>query len=272
MGDRTKVHLSQPAFAKPFPKPRLVEHDKEQVAIQILLIDDQIVVVDKPAGIPSVPARTPLDPPSVIEALASEYGVLEAVHRLDRDTSGVLILARTPSARAFLGRAFESREIYKRYLAVVKGTLPTAEGIIDLPLADDPLRPPRKRVDPILGRRAISRWRQLAESAPAGIAWADCVQSLLELEPITGRSHQLRVHLAWLGAPIVGDPLYGQRVLSRALGATPHQLGLHAAWINFPHPSQSRRVEVLAAVPDAEPWIGFADSIASWQRHPPVIT
>ncbi|MCX7401715.1 MAG: RluA family pseudouridine synthase [Planctomycetia bacterium] len=270
MADPLESHCNQPVFISPCTQPRVVEHGKDQVAIQILLIDDQIVVVDKPAGIPSVPARTPLDPPSVIDALASDYGRLEAVHRLDRDTSGVLILARTPSARAILGRAFESRDIYKRYLAVVTGTLPSVEGIIDLPLADD-LRPPRKRVDPILGRRAISRWRQLATSAPTSIAWAGRVQSLLELEPLTGRSHQLRVHLAWMGTPIVGDPLYCQRVLSPALGPTAQRLGLHAAWINFPHPAQPYRVQLLAAVPEAEPWIGFADSIALWQCQPPVI-
>ena len=85
----------------------------------IVLLDEHIVVVDKPAGMPSVPARTPLDPPSVVERLAAGIGAVEAVHRLDRDTSGLLVLARTPHARAALGRAFEHRHVQKTYLAVV---------------------------------------------------------------------------------------------------------------------------------------------------------
>jgi tRNA pseudouridine32 synthase/23S rRNA pseudouridine746 synthase len=126
-------------------------------AVRIVCADQHIVVVDKPSGMPSVPARSTLDPPAVATVMAAEWGPLEAVHRLDRDTSGLLVLARTAAARAALGRAFESRQVAKRYLAVVTGGPPAAAGAIHLPLADDPDRPPAKRVDPILGRRAPPR-------------------------------------------------------------------------------------------------------------------
>lgn len=191
---------------------------------RVVYADEWLVVVDKPSGMPSVPARTPLDPPDVASVLRDEIGPLEAVHRLDRDTSGLLVLARSSAARAALGRAFESRTVAKTYVALVHGRPPMDEGMIHLPLADDLEHPPRKRVDPILGRRAATRWLT-RECRPR--------TTLLELEPVTGRSHQLRVHLAWLGFPIVGDPLYG-----RADGGP--RLALHAAAIGFPHPEDGR--------------------------------
>jgi tRNA pseudouridine32 synthase/23S rRNA pseudouridine746 synthase len=220
----------------------------------IVLLDEHIAVVDKPAGMPSVPARTPLDPPSVVERLAAGVGAVEAVHRLDRDTSGLLVLARTPRARAALGRAFEHRDVRKAYLAVVAGALPVDAGTIHLPLASDPDQPPRQRVDPILGRRAESRWRRLAEAADGGRRL-----TLVALEPVTGRSHQLRAHLAWLGAPIAGDPLYG------AGGST--GLALHAARLAFPHPADGRLIDVHATPPAVRPWSLFGAALfdQAWQ-------
>ncbi|MFM9194286.1 MAG: RluA family pseudouridine synthase, partial [Planctomycetia bacterium] len=201
-----------------------------------------------PAGMPSVPARTSLDPPCVAVRLHAEFGPLEAVHRLDRDTSGLLVLARSHEARVALGRAFEDRIVRKRYEAVVHGVPDREAGIVHLPLAADPRRPPRSRVDPILGRPATTRWRLLATGVARGRPW-----SLLELEPVTGRSHQLRVHLAWLGMPIVGDRLYGSVVEpSPRPQPPPARLALHAGWIAFPHPRDGRAVELTAAPPP--PW------------------
>lgn len=222
------------------------------VPVPIVFADEHLVVVDKPPGIPSVPARTPLDPPSVIERIAADVGRVEAVHRLDRDTSGLLVLARTPAARSALGRAFESRDVHKRYLAVVVGEPAAVEGIVHLPLADDPTRPPRKRIDPILGRRATTRWRWRA-----GAVYAGRGVSLLDLEPVTGRSHQLRAHLAWLGMPIVGDRLYGGQAATVA-----GRLALHAAAIDLPHPVDGRRIALVAAARPAgpaDPWASFPD-------------
>lgn len=218
-------------------------------AVRVVFDDDDLIVVEKPSGVPSVAARTPLDPPDVAAMLLDRCGPLEAVHRLDRDTSGLLVLARSRDARVSLGRAFEAGLVDKRYLAIVHGELPRDVGAVHQPLADDPARPPRKRVDPILGRRATTRWRTLAASVRQRL-------TLVELEPVTGRSHQLRVHLAWLGCPIVGDPLYGPATRSVI------RLALHAAAITFPHPRDGARVSLVSAMPDADPWTLFRRSSA----------
>lgn len=216
--------------------------------IRIVFADDDVVVVAKPSGTPSVPARTPLDPPDVARVLRHTFGPLEAVHRLDRDTAGLLVLARSTAARAALGRSFEAGAVAKRYRAVARGRLPAPQGTIHLPLADDPEHPPSKRVDPILGRRATTRWTLVAEAWPAG---GDPL-ALVELEPMTGRSHQLRVHLAWLGCPIVGDRLYG-----RAVAAGDPPLALCAVAIDFPHPRSGERIALKTPAPDTPPWTLF---------------
>jgi len=204
--------------------------------VEVLHADAWLVAVNKPSGIPSVPARNPLDPPSVAQQLAAQFGPLEAVHRLDRDTSGVLLLARHREARVRLGEVFERGLVAKRYLAICRGWPALDHGDLHLPLAADADRPPRHRVDPIHGRRAHTRWRLLAADEAGGQT-----RSLLELEPQTGRSHQLRVHLAWLGLPIVGDRLYDRR-----LPPDPPRLALHAAWLQTPHPCDGRPLPLLA--------------------------
>jgi tRNA pseudouridine32 synthase/23S rRNA pseudouridine746 synthase len=211
--------------------------------LRIVMSDEEIVVVDKPSGMPSVPARTPLDPPDVATVLAARCGPLEAAHRLDRDTSGLLVLARSREARSRLGRAFEQGVVEKRYLAVVHGRLRDHFGEIHLPLADDVASPPRKRIDPIMGRRAVSRWRTLHEGD-----WDGTAVTLVALEPLTGRSHQLRVHLAWLGCPIVGDRLYGPTDRPAA------SLALHAVAIELPHPRDGGRLSLTSPPPNAPPW------------------
>ena len=211
--------------------------------LRIVMVDDDLVVVDKPSGMPSVPARTRFDPSDVATVLAARFGALEATHRLDRDTSGLLVLARSRNARARVGRAFEDGVVEKRYLAVVHGSPRDAAGEIHLPLADDLTSPPRKRVDPIMGRRAATRWRTLD-----GGLWDGGVVTLVELEPLTGRSHQLRVHLAWLGCPIVGDRLYGPTDRPATC------LALHATAIAFPHPRDGDRLSLTSPPPDGAPW------------------
>ena len=218
--------------------PRDVAVGTQSEAIAVLFADEHLVVVDKPAGMPSVPARTPLDPPCVAAVLAGRFGRLEPVHRLDRDTSGILVLARSPVVRAVVGRSFERRDVEKRYEGVVQGRPPRPEGEIRLPLARDPDRPPRYRVDPIMGREATTRWRLWATARASDGG----ERSWLELEPVTGRSHQLRVHLAWLGIPITGDRLYGRHPVVDDV-----PLALRAIWIRLPHPRDGRPLELSVA-------------------------
>lgn len=218
-------------------------HDEPASAPVVVHADDDLMVVDKPGGVPSVPARTSLDPPDMAARLRAEFGPLEAVHRLDRDTSGLLVLARHRAARIALGRAFEAGKVTKIYLAVVAGALPAPHGELALPLAADRDRPPRQRVDPILGRRATSRWRALATAGGA---------SLVELEPVTGRSHQLRVHLAWLGCPVLMDPLYGAAGTGYRGG-----LALRAMRLVLPHPRDGRALAIEAAWPCGGAWDAF---------------
>ena len=210
----------------------------DAAGLRVIFADARLVVVDKPAGMPSVPARSAAEPPDVARVLAPLFasgGALEAAHRLDRDTSGLLVLARDREARRSLGRAFERGEVEKTYVALVCGRPPTPDGTISQPLAPDPLAPPRQRIDPILGRPATTRWRTIE----ANLGRPDV--TLLRLEPVTGRSHQLRVHLAWLGCPIVGDPLYG-----RAARRPGGRMWLHAARLALEHPDDGRRLELLS--------------------------
>lgn len=228
---------------------------------RVVFADADLVVVDKPAGIPSVPARTPLDPTAVAERLAGAFGPLEAVHRLDRDTSGLLVLARTRAARAALGRSFERGHVVKRYLAVVEGRPADDRGELHLPLAADRDHPPRQRVDLLLGKRAATRWTVVTTTTEG-----DAAVSLLLVEPLTGRSHQIRVHLAWLGCPIVGDRLYPARVRPGQDAAGPASLALHALALELPHPRTDARLSFTAPPPERPPWSRFTDSIA---RHDP---
>jgi len=236
---------------------------------RVVFADEWIVVVDKPSGMPSVPARTPLDPPAVALRLAATLGTLEAVHRLDRDTSGLLILARGREARVALGIAFEQRRVAKRYFAVVAGEPAEITGTVSLPLARDHESPPRHKVDHGHGRPAMTAWRRIASrqhaalglTGRAGLTPPGAIEhpvSLMDLEPLTGRSHQLRVHLAAIGCPILGDRLYGAPPWD-----THGSLALHAASLAFDHPTTRERLVFMAAPPASPPWLDFATEITT---------
>lgn len=246
-----------------------VTDKKALVPPRVVFADDWIVVVDKPSGMPSVPARTPVDPPAVAVRLAAPFGPLEAVHRLDRDTSGLLILARSKEARTTLGIAFEQRRVVKRYLAVVAGQPAQITGTVSLPLARDHDNPPRHKVDHVHGRPATTAWRLVATrsgaargltglATPTRPASYEQPFSLIELEPHTGRSHQLRIHLAALGCPILGDRLYGAPPWN-----TYCPLALHAATLAFDHPKTGERLVLTAPPPACPPWLAFAAEITT---------
>ncbi|MDO4527895.1 MAG: RluA family pseudouridine synthase, partial [bacterium] len=163
---------------------------------EILFEDENVLVLDKPAGLLSM-SKGEYCPEWTLE----DFGLL--VHRLDRDTSGVVVLAKNPETQSFLRRQFQDRKTKKTYLAVVEGhpKLPAAE--INLPLARNLNRPTTFRVDPS-GKESVTFYKTLATSDNPPLA-------LLELQPQTGRTHQLRVHLSYIGTPILGDPVYNPK-------------------------------------------------------------
>jgi tRNA pseudouridine32 synthase/23S rRNA pseudouridine746 synthase len=210
----------------------------------LIYVDEHILVLDKPAGLLAVPGRGP-DKQDCLAARAQKlWPDALVVHRLDMATSGLFLMARNSDVQRRLSLAFERREVGKRYVAVVAGILRTPADArdgwsrIELPLAADWPARPLQKVDPVHGRPSTTRWRVLAHDAAADT-------TRVELEPLTGRSHQLRVHLKALGHPILGDPLYA----SPAVEARAPRLLLHAAGLQFFHPATGEPITFDSAVP-----------------------
>ena len=208
-----------------------------QTPLEILHADRSFVVVDKPAGLLSVPGRTPDLADCVASRVAAMFphatGPL-IVHRLDMDTSGLIVLGLTPYAQRYLSGQFERRRVEKRYCALVGGIVPRDRGQIDLPLRVDWPNRPRQIVCFERGKPSRTRYRVLS---------FEIDRTRLELEPITGRTHQLRVHLSdarGLGMPILGDPLYAQ-----ACEPEP-RLMLHATRLSFRPPGSRRMVDFVS--------------------------
>lgn len=194
-----------------------------------LHVDDHLLVFDKPAGLLAVPGRTEAD------CLAARAQALwpdaQIVHRLDQATSGLIVMARGAAAQRRLSAHFAARRVHKRYVAVVDGRVVEDMGEIDLPLAADWPNRPRQIVDRERGKPSLTRWRVLAR---------DATTTRLALEPVTGRSHQLRVHLQAIGHAIVGDALYG---------LPGPRLLLHASHLSLPHPYDGRPVAFESHAP-----------------------
>lgn len=210
-------------------------------SIEFVHVDDSLLVVDKPAGLLAVPGRGADKQDCASARAQARCPDALVVHRLDMDTSGLLLLARGAVMQRALSRAFAARQVRKRYVAVVAGRLaapPGAWGEIDLPLVCDWPNRPRQIVDPIRGKASLTRWRVLDYDTALGT-------TRVELEPVTGRSHQLRVHLCALGHPILGDPLYAPADV-RALAP---RLLLHAAGLRLTHPADGRERVFESAAP-----------------------
>lgn len=207
-------------------------------SLPILYRDDRLLAVDKPSGLLSVPGRGPDKQDCALSRVQLEHPSALVVHRLDMSTSGLLLFALDRDMQRALGALFERRRVSKRYIACVRGVPQPPTGDIDLPLSPDWPRRPRSRVDHDNGRSAHTGYR-LLEQIDQGRA------ARLELTPTTGRSHQLRVHLAALGHPILGDELYAdpdtQRMAPRLL--------LHAAYLAFEHPAGSAWLELQSPAP-----------------------
>ena len=203
-------------------QPRLIHHD------------DQILVVDKPEGLLSVPGRGEDRADCLIARLRRAFPTVLLVHRLDLDTSGVMVFALTPHAQRHLGRQFEARQVRKSYVARLWGRLEPRTGTVDQPLMVDWPNRPRQMIHPE-GRPAQTGWRVIRASA---------AETRVRLNPLTGRSHQLRVHMAHLGHPILGDPLYA----SGAAADFP-RLMLHAETLRLRHPETNVTMTFSAEVP-----------------------
>jgi tRNA pseudouridine32 synthase/23S rRNA pseudouridine746 synthase len=199
-----------------------------------LFTDDTLLVFDKPSGLLAVPGRGPDKQDCLAARVQARYPDALIVHRLDMATSGLMVMARGPAAQRELSRAFAAREVSKRYIAVVAGRLdappqgwgvPENWGVIDLPIIVDWPNRPLRIVDHQSGKPSLTRWRVLGSDETGA-------NTRVELEPVTGRSHQLRVHLRELGHPILGDALYAPP----AVQAMAPRLLLHAWSLRFMHP------------------------------------
>jgi tRNA pseudouridine32 synthase / 23S rRNA pseudouridine746 synthase len=204
----------------------------------ILLYEDEwIIAVNKPAGLLSVPGRTSDRQHSVLSQLRRDRSQpLIPVHRLDQDTSGILLLACDRQTHRQLSRQFQQRQVFKAYEAVLAGVVAINQGTIDLPLWADPSDRPYQKVDWQRGKPSLTQFRVLDRTT---------TQTRIELVPITGRTHQLRVHAAdsnGLGAPILGDRLYGDR-------ASQTRLQLHAKELQFQHPQSGNLIKMQSKTP-----------------------
>ena len=219
-------------------EPSLTYQPPPDEGLDIRYIDDHLLVVDKPAGLLSVPGRGPDKQDCLSARVQARYPEALPVHRLDLGTSGLLVLARSPDMHRALNKLFATRQVEKRYVALVAGQVAEGERIIDLPLIADWPNRPRQMVDLAIGKPSLTRMRPVAYD-PALDA------TRVELFPETGRSHQLRVHLQAIGHPILGDELYAPpEVFARA-----PRLLLHAAFLGFIHPSTATLLVVESPVP-----------------------
>ena len=205
---------------------------------EFLHCDATLIVAVKPAGLLSVPGRGDDKQDCLATRVQAVYPDALVVHRLDMATSGLLVFARGAAAQRRLGDAFARREVDKRYAAIVAGHLAQAEGEIDLPLIADWPNRPRQHVDPVHGKPSLTRFRVLGHDAASNT-------TRVELEPVTGRAHQLRVHLLAIKHPILGDALYAPPEVR----AGADRLLLHATQLRFAHPVSGEIVTIESTVP-----------------------
>lgn len=202
--------------------------------IPVIHRDDHLLVVSKHEGLLSVPGRGEHLADCLLSRLASDYPEVLLCHRLDRDTSGIMVFALTKEAQRKIGRMFEVKRIRKRYVARVAGHVEREKGVIDLPLIVDWPNRPLQHVDHETGKPAITDWQRVS---------VEDNTTRMRLMPRTGRSHQLRVHMRELGHPILGDPFY-----SPDFARWPRMM-LHAEGLKFEHPVTGQVLRLEAPCP-----------------------
>ncbi len=219
--------MSAPPYVPPPAEPLVPLH-----------VDTALVVLIKPTGLLSVPGRGADKADCLATRVQTVIPDALIVHRLDMDTSGLIVMARGTEAHRKLSQAFLARRITKQYTALVAGHLTPDTGTVDLPMRCDWPNRPRQIVDPELGKPATTHWQLLGYDAATE-------SSRVRLEPVTGRSHQLRVHMQALGHPILGDALYASATdRDRA-----PRLMLHASLLAFLHPFEERHLEFRSDAP-----------------------
>lgn len=216
--------------------PYQVPHSQE--AIRLLFRDPHLLILDKPTLLLSVPGRHPLNHDCLLNRVSVRYPGVSAVHRLDLDTSGVMVVPRHHEALSRLARQFQERRIDKSYTARVAGQVTEDIGEIDLPLVADWPNRPKQKVCFETGKQALTRWKVLSR---------DDNSSLLALTPVTGRSHQLRIHMREIGHPILGCDFYAPGAV---LNAAPRLL-LHATSLRFAHPLSGEILTAHSPAPSA---------------------
>jgi tRNA pseudouridine32 synthase/23S rRNA pseudouridine746 synthase len=206
-------------------------------------------VANKPAGLLSVPGRGLNKADSLTTRVQKEFPDAHSVHRLDMSTSGLLVFARGADMHQRLSRLFRERAVKKFYIAIVSGRVENTAGEVDLPLASDWPNRPRQKADFTIGKPSLTRYRLLENMkypfhASMHHGEPGLSASRIELEPVTGRTHQLRVHMAAIGHPVLGDELYGGNVVSSA-----KRLLLHARELSFVHPLSEELLTLTSEPP-----------------------
>ena len=223
---------------------RATNNDALATGFKLVYADDSLLVADKPPGLLAVPGRGEDKQDCLSSRVQARHPEALVVHRLDMATSGLMLLTRSRAVQRTLSLAFAAREVHKRYEAVVQGRLampPQAEGgwaVIDLPIALDWSARPLRVIDALLGKPSTTRWQVVAYDPVTDT-------TRLLLEPVTGRSHQLRVHLQALGHPILGDALYAPTEIQ---AAAPRLL-LHAQQLRLMHPVTGAAMQFVAETP-----------------------
>jgi RluA family pseudouridine synthase len=215
--------------------------------LTILYQDDSLLAVNKPAGLPTLPDGYHRAAPCLIDLLKQQFDRVWVVHRLDRETSGVIVFARTAEAHRALNRAFDAREVHKVYHAVVSGTPEWDDYFIDLPLRPDGDRRHRTVIDQVHGKPAVTRVCVLERFAQ---------HTLIEAKPETGRTHQIRAHLAAIDLPLIGDGLYSDQDATSHIART----ALHAHLIEFTHPVTHEALSLSAPYPE-----DLSATLAQWR-------
>jgi len=206
--------------------------------LKIIYRDDYLIAVDKPCGMLSVPGRGEHKQDCVVARLQRAMPEIRLVHRLDCHTSGIMLFALGPDMQRQLSRLFHDREVEKCYIALVHGAVKQSSGIIDIPMRGDPANRPKQLIDHVHGKQAQTRWRLLRYENTG----MDTQSSRLQLRPVTGRTHQLRLHCTALGHPIVGDRLYNDLNSGSA-----ERMMLHAEQLEFNHPVGKKRMRLVSA-------------------------